>query len=201
MARRTRAQREQFAVDALEYMAKANEDLDLDGETIAAMDFDEILSVLQSNGVNLDLEQLEADARQTIGAKYLLAMDRGNLSPEMEQEIGARIEKAVTRSAEITARRMMATLREEAMVAGDDREWDQQTYVWISVGEGSCPDCHFLHGTVMAMDLWEENGTPGAGTTFCGEFCRCRLFPVDVSREEEGQRLESMRTDIGPRPG
>jgi len=200
----TSAARRKFAEAALRYMDEARDDLDFDEAMIASMSFDEILSLLESQDIPLDVEMLEAQARKKIGPEALLMLDRAldadGLTDAQREDIEARVEGAVARGADIVARRTMATLREKAMVAADERDWDRQYYVWISVGEGSCPDCHGLHGTTFLMDMW-EGMKPGDGTTFCGDHCRCRLFPVDVPIGEEGNRIESMREDLPPRPG
>jgi hypothetical protein len=204
--RRTRTERERFAREALAMSLELQERIGVEADDIASMSLDEILSLLSANGVDLDLEDLEADARQTVGASNLLTFDRaadaGGLTDAQAEAIAARIDKALVRTTERTVRDTMRGVRDEAMFGADERPWDEQFYIWISVGEGSCPDCFDRHGTVFAKDMWADIGEPGDGRTFCGKHCRCRLFPTDtylksdITRDQEGFRLASTRGDM-----
>ena len=58
-------------------------------------------------------------------------------------------------------------------------------YTWISVGEGSCPDCLALHGETRTLTAWSGK-RPGDGGTVCGGSCRCQLIPNEYTEGNPG---------------
>jgi hypothetical protein len=50
-------------------------------------------------------------------------------------------------------------------------------YIYVAVGDGSCPSCEQRHGDRGTMDQWEEWGMPGSEVLICARACRCQLVP------------------------
>ena len=53
-----------------------------------------------------------------------------------------------------------------------------KTWTWITVSDDRrCDDCAERHGESRTWEEWEAIGLPGAGSTVCGDRCRCELVP------------------------
>lgn len=66
-----------------------------------------------------------------------------------------------------------------------NRKARRQKYRWVSVTEDklTCPQCIERHGREETMAVWRELGVPRAGATYCKQWCRCRLLPIDEPME------------------
>lgn len=199
MAKLTQKEREQLALDALALMRKLYADINADIEDIEAMDLDQLVAYLESKGVPFDTEAAQLEIRTALGEK-LISVDRGQaLDDEALIDFEDRVARAVERNATSTAKRCVFGLHDQAQFESDERPWDEQFYMWVSVGEGVCGSCHSLHGFVDALDMWEDSGKPRDGTTLCGANCRCKLIPCNSTQRAAGNRVEEARTDLEPR--
>jgi hypothetical protein len=52
-------------------------------------------------------------------------------------------------------------------------------YKWVNDSSRVCSDCASRDGRVETLADWEDLGTPKSGFSVCGEFCHCRLEPVN----------------------
>lgn len=202
----TPAERRKLANDALEEMRRLFEDLEYSPDEINEMDAEEIRAIMDGLGVPYDLDADRNRIHATMGGQAD-ALDRGlSLDDAALEALKAKADRALEISARAHARRSVYGLRDAAYFQSDEREWDEQYYMWVSVGEGVCGSCHTLHGFVQALDMWEDAGRPRDGTTLCGANCRCTLVQCQIPDERAGLRVEETRTpDIleprGPQHG
>ena len=178
MAELSASERAAIASDALD-TAEA-----LDGignvRDLSGMTLDEIVDYMQSLGVDLDLETIEAEARSALGTDARL-IDRGvALDPEKRADLETRLKRAIERNARYAARQTVRQARADAFAEGDDREPEDRYLMWVSVGDdGVCDSCGDRHGYVLTEFEW-EGSAPGDGDTICRQGCRCTLVPVDA---------------------
>lgn len=60
-----------------------------------------------------------------------------------------------------------------------------QEYRWVAGSNGKpCPDCALRHGEVGTMQYFEAIGKPCSGFSVCGSACKCKLIPVDYTKED-----------------
>lgn len=151
------------------------------------MTFEELSALLESRGVNIDWERLDADVRGAIGSDAVL-IDRGvELDDAKIIDLEKRSMRAVVSTARSIANQTIGDMRQQAMLEADDRPDDEKYMVWVSVGNG-CDSCADRHGTILAYDLWEGNA-PRDGGTLCKGNCRCSLVPVgSPGKKNEGLR-------------
>ena len=187
MASLTKQQREEIAADVQRILAEFSDEPLPPASELQDMTLDELDALLQSRGVKLDWERLEAEVRAAIGSDAVL-IDRGReLSDAKIIDLEKRSMRAVVSAARSVANQSINDMRQQAMLEADDRPDDQKFLCWVSVGNG-CDDCKDLHGTIMAWDAW-EGMAPRDGNTVCRGNCRCSLVPVgDPGAGKEGLR-------------
>lgn len=62
----------------------------------------------------------------------------------------------------------------------DDEEW-----VWVTVEDNRvCTDCQPRHNQIKSLTEWRALGLPKAGSTVCGDRCRCMIMPAEFADEE-----------------
>lgn len=197
----TPEQRRKIAADALAMAREIGADLGVTLADLEAMTLEELLSLLAGAGVEIDVQALEDMVRASLGNE-VRALDRGiPLDPNAQDQIEAKVQAAVAKTAQQTARETVFGLHDAAQFGSDERPWDEQFYMWVSVGEGVCPTCYSYHGDVFALDQWESIGRPRDGGTLCGKHCRCKLVPVQADRSATERRFEEARTNLQKPPG
>lgn len=167
-----------------------------DWEELRALPLDDLMALspedaeayLRTTGVSLDWERLELEVRNALGTDLLL-LDRGReLSPAQLDALEQRVRRVVLSTARTTVNQTLGDLRQEAFVAADDRGPEEQWYVRVAVGAGSCNDCLSLHGIVGRLDFWQGN-MPRDGNTVCKGACRCMVMPCGAPASgEDGVR-------------
>lgn len=192
----SKEERRRLARDALALAVELGVDLEITDEHLSAMTLDEMVSFLAQHGVDIEVEAMREDVRAALRIE-VRALNKGlPLDANAEKEIGDKVSRALVRTAASVARTTVFEVHDAATQDADARPWDQQYYVWISVGEGVCPSCFSLHGTVAALDQWESIGRPRDGATYCGENCRCKLVPCSADRADEATRREETRGNV-----
>lgn len=187
MAALSSSERKDIATASQEEAAQWEDTRALPLEDLLAMSVEELQTYLEGLGVEIDLERLEAEVRTAMGPDAVL-LDRGTpLSPAQMDALESRIQRAVVSVARSTANQTLGDMRQEAILAGDDRPDDEKYLAWVSVG-GGCPDCRDLHGTVFAADAW-EGISPRDGNTVCRGNCRCMLVPTGAPAGGEGSKV------------
>lgn len=199
--RLSKEQRAQIARDALAMAREIADSLDVDPADLEKMSLEELLAMLADAGVEVDVRALEDAARATL-ANEVRALDRGiPLDPNAQEQIGAKVASATATVAKQATRDTVRGIRDTAKHDADERPWDEQMYIWISMGEGTCPTCYSRHGDVFAWDQWQDIGMPGGDGTLCGKHCRCELQPVNADRTATERRFEEYRTNLQVPPG
>lgn len=56
-----------------------------------------------------------------------------------------------------------------------------ESWQWITISGGPCPDCKIRAGVVMKLSDWEKRGLPGSGSTICRSSCMCKLIPASIA--------------------
>lgn len=192
----SKEERQRLAREALALAVELGVDLEITDEQLSTMSLDEMVAFLAQHGVDIDVEAMREDVRAALRVE-VRALNKGlPLDPNAEEQIGDKASKAVVRTAAAAARTTVFEIHDSATFDADNRPWDQQHYIWISVGEGVCPSCFSLHGTVAAMDQWESIGRPRDGATYCGENCRCKMVPCSADRADEATRREETRGNV-----
>lgn len=194
------ADRKAQAKLAITIVAKILAEAGVDVSGILDMDIEELKAFLQDHGVNIDIDALTASVAAQLEPDRK-AIEGGLTDPAKREQVQAKVDKLLVETARNVARKTMRDAETTAWRMADGREWDQQFYVWISVGDDRvCDSCHTLHGQVFAWDQWEDIGMPGEGTTICGERCRCLLRPTKAdSREVTKYRDETARKALPKR--
>tara|TARA_R100000734_G_C3307372_1_gene97954 strand:+ start:76 stop:1179 length:1104 start_codon:yes stop_codon:yes gene_type:complete len=60
-----------------------------------------------------------------------------------------------------------------------------QEYRWVAGSNSKpCPDCALRHGEVGTMQYFEAIGKPCSGFSVCGSACKCKLIPVNYTKED-----------------
>ena len=181
MATLTSRQRKRMVKEAV---ATAQEAELSDTASIAdvnAMSLEELASYLSSQGVELDLDVLRAEAARVL-ATDAVVLERGtDTSKWSDTRLAAlegRIQKAVEHVAKYVTKQTIRENRNAAFAAGDDRDASERLLTWVSVmDESTCGDCEERHGVTQTEDEWEGTG-PGDLSTICQSNCRCVLVPV-----------------------
>lgn len=183
----TASERKQLAENAITYANEVLRGLDLPTrEDLAAMSLEDMLALLESYGVRLDVERMYEEARAAVG-RDAAQLARGTMAPARREALEKAVAREVERQAVSAANQTMGDLRQRAIDESDDRPEDERWLMWVTVnGDNACVDCKDRHGVIFLADAWEGDA-PRDGNTVCGGNCKCSLVPCGPPRSE-GER-------------
>ena len=191
MGRLSKQDRKQIVEDAEAVLEEFSQEPLPPAAELAVMSSGELDALLEARGVNVDWERVEAEVRASLGPSIVQLNRRGGVGLDDAQliEIEKRAQRALVSAARTVANQTLGDLRQQALIAADGRDPEDQWGMWIAAGGNSCPSCLDRHHTVRRMDLWEGD-MPRDGNTVCGGACCCVVVPcANPGRSLEGARL------------
>ena len=144
----------------------------------------EILRTLERLHLEPDMAEIGRRARRVFEQQIGPIMQMGAVPDRAAWEaIDKQVERALT-----------DVLRQQTKQAIHNYRADQlkdvaEKFVWIAVGDGSCPSCEERHGKSRTLREWDREGGPGSPVLICKSECRCSLQP-DFMDEDTADIVE-----------
>lgn len=158
---------------------------------------EQLVSTLERFGLEPNVREIEKRARRAYETQLQAAIEELG---EPDKHTWAAIDSQIERE-------LIGVLRQQTKQAIHSYrkmrlEDVAQYFVWIAVGDGSCPSCEERHGRRKTMRQWEQVGEPGSAVLICRKECRCSLQPDFVADPDDvsdqlGKTFEGLRVERG----